>query len=189
MIRKVLMILTIACFAATLVTGIGRFKIVMETAEAFDSAKTMQKGDRVFVSKMEAVKLATRVNTAGTAYAVKTSRPLFTEHMEGEFSAMIRIHHITVTGTDATGGVKLWYQISNVSDTSLGPRSDAPYGITVETQRDITDTWFTPTTSTLLTASTTGTFAQSVNLIAARFVRFLTDVTGTTEYEVIIHGR
>ena len=121
-----------------------------------------------------------------------TSQPIYMGNKRGEFSAVLGI-----TQGTGTFGVNAWYQISNVSVTSLSTtyyKGALPVASwrnaegKKASQREITHTWYTPASPNLVSRSTVGTTAQSVNLIASRWVRFLTDITGTVRYKLIVNA-
>ena len=68
--------------------------------------------------------------------------------------------------TGSSGGVELVYQVSADSVT-----------------------WYTPSSPALLTQGTTGTAAAAFDLMTSPYVRFKTNVTGTTQYNCIVFGR
>jgi len=91
-----------------------------------------------------------------------TGKSYYTAPLEGDFS-------YAITMNSGSGAVRLWYQVAAVTNTN----------------------WLTPTTHTIgtYTGGGPGTIAAAATIIAARFVRFMTQVTGTVNYDVTIMGR
>ena len=138
---------------------------IPKTSDAFNIPSTSAIKRRVYVSSVLSYPAMAFSGTTNRANAISMTGGIATRHMEGEFSSIIEVSHITTAGGGA-GGVNLWYQVS-------------PNNVD----------WYTPDTSSIDTQAVTGTSVNSFSVIATPYIKFRTNVTGTTRYRVFIQGR